>query len=100
MRNESFHLPFDKIFRRTFIVLNKMGYIVSSVNAEQEIIVAKKQGNLFSAKATLEIVVRKSDENNSSINVTAKERRNIFSRTYKGVSEQEDEFIAMVTSHI
>lgn len=100
MRNASFHNTFEKIYRRTLIILPKMRYEVSSINSEKEIIIAKKQPYWFSAKALLEISIRKIDENSVTISVKAEENKRFFFSSVKGSDKLEEEFISMLSSHM
>ena len=100
MRNASYHSPFEKVHHRTLVILDKMGYKVSFTNSENNNIIANKQAHLFSSKISLKIIIRKIDENLTSITVYAEEEKKYFFTILKGEITLEDEFISKLTSHL
>ena len=100
MRSVSYHSPFEKIVRRTFVILTKMGYTITAINEAKEIIKAKKQRHWYCPKVSLDININKIDEHTVSISVTAEETKHYFFTQVKGTDKLEEEFITMLISYM
>jgi hypothetical protein len=97
MRNSSYQKSFDKVHSRLLSILERKEFLILDDDIAKGIITAKRKKTFFNPSIEIEIIMRRIDENNTQVHISAQAQQHWFNEREERLRDIEERILQIIS---